>query len=443
MSLLLSFFGGAAKGFTESVEKEEERAREDAKGAITALYQNYKTVTEENRKLENTLNEDRQLFAATFGSASKDQLEAILYNRPVAEMIRKGIESGKINKDTFNLDQFVTVAKANPDMAAKTERTQQLIDLPETVQKIRAQYENQPGGLRGFIRSYGEREYTAAEQAFANRTGTTLEALRGVKRLTPQAPAGATYDMSMFGEQPSSIEDQLKKDQVAAMQAGQRFGKESQEYKAAAEKVEDTKGYIENKDKSPQQRLDRLQIEKMDSQDPEKIKKLDAQIKLLQNTIRAEKQATSIKDPEAKQKSYSYMRRSVGDYVNSRMRDNQGASWNKYVEYKTTEMPDGSIYTSKTVKQEMPLEEQQQMFDEERRLTIDAMKTNGYMTPDGKPRSETALEFINNMNLNAPATTTVKTVSRAKVEEQARVNNVTYEAAAAEARKRGYTIVNR
>lgn len=219
---LLSFFGGAAKGFVESVEKEEERAREDAKGAITALYKNYQTVTEENRKLENTLNEDRQLFEATFGKAEKDQLEAILYNRPVAEMIRKGIESGKINKDTFDLNQFVTVAKANPEMAAKTERTQQLISLPETVQKIREQYANQPGGLRGFIKSFGEKEYIAAEQAYANRTGRTLEELKGAKRLELKAPAGAEYNMGMFADKKSFTqrEDDAKNALLDAQASG-------------------------------------------------------------------------------------------------------------------------------------------------------------------------------------------------------------------------------
>lgn len=398
---LLSFFGGAAKGFTESVEKEEERAREDAKGAITALYQNYKTVTEENRKLSNTLNEDRQLFEATFGKADKDQLEAILYNRPVADMIRKGIEGGKINKDTFDLNQFVTIAKSNPDMAGKAERTQQLIDLPETVQKIKAQYESQPGGLRGFIKSFGEKEYAAAEQAFANRTGRTLEELKSAKRLELKAPAGSTYNMAMFGDKPSSVEEQLRTDQVAAMQAGQKFGKDSVEYKAAVKKVEDTKGYIENADKSPQQRLDRLQIQKMDATDPALKKELDSKITLLQNTIRAEKQATSAKDPDAQQKGYAHVKRSVDNYVNTRMREDTGASWQKYVEYKQTVMPDNTIYVSKTTKQEMPIEEQRKMFADERRLAIDALKTNGYMSPDGKASSPAAAELINNMNLNA------------------------------------------
>jgi hypothetical protein len=96
------------------------------------------------------------------------------------------------------------------------------------------------------------------------------------------------------------------------------------------------------------------------------------------------------------------MKTSVNDYVNTRMKEDKGFDWNKYVDFKTfTDPATDTTITSRTQKAGLSIEQQRELFAKERQLTAQALKANGYVLSDGTPRTPVAQQLMLNFNISA------------------------------------------
>jgi hypothetical protein len=205
---------------------------------------------------------------------------------------------------------------------------------------------------------------------------------------------------------PDSVEDMVKAANVARVQAKQKFGEGSVEYKTANETFTSLSGEIEKTDKGLDARANRLNIAVLDEQDPINKKALQSELKSVQQAIKDHKEATSTRaesaagSAPATKATLNSVQKSVAMFVDSRMRQDKGFDWAKHVDFKEIPLPDGGVYVSTTVKATLPPEKQREVFEKIRMLEADALKTNGYVVA-GAPRNDAVKEFINNKNIPA------------------------------------------
>lgn len=470
MSMVLSFLGGAAKQLTTDIEQAEENAREDAKLGFSALYKRYEENAKSNRELTSKMNEDEQWVKTNYNNATPEQVAALVGNPVALEALKKTDDPYKID-----LDNYIKIAQGNESPAVQAERIQALPSMVGKIKesmstKMEAPKNRSP--LGGLISDFGETSYDSTMGRLAKSQGMSLKDLQATSR-NQRTNTGAKFDMSTLAKAPDSVEDMVKTANVARVQAKQKFGEGSDEYKTATQAYVDISKEIDKVDKGLTARADRLGIAILDETDPAKKKSLQSELKTTQQAIKSHKEATSTSAERGddKPKKYSVISRSIDDFVNTRMKEDKGFDWKKYVDFKTfTDPASGETITSRTQKAGLDEQAQRELFAKERELTAQALTTNGYVV-NGKPRYSEVAEIMNNRNITpqsfgapapapvatpAPAPTAApaaapapaqpataqpaKVVSVAKVQEQAKANNVPYEEAAAAARKQGYTI---
>ena len=302
-------------------------------------------------------------------------------------------------------------------------------------------------------------------EKIAMATGVSESELRGFERMpaTATVPSMGSINTEVFKKEPKKIESVEEAAQMAnldRLNAERKFGKDSQEYKLADDLYKQAFAFLEKPKELLGGRKDRLIQEKIDSKDPARIKDIDTELEKIYDALKTADRLSKDKTKEEKQETYNAINTSVNAYVNTRMREDEGASWRKYVDYKVYKDPDdpSKTFISRTQKAEMPPEEQRKMFATERALAKQALISNGFASPTGVPLYDTVARIMNDRNISvgpapapdatpapAPAATpaatpAAKVVSRATVEAQAAKNKVTFEVAAEEARKQGYTI---
>ena len=257
-----------------------------------------------------------------------------------------------------------------------------------------------------FLGPSEESQRKAAEK-YAATTGVPEAELRAFQAMprTADVSSMGSLNIDVFKKapkQPSTVEDVVATAKLAQFNAERDKGKDSPEFKAATATFNMANSYLENAKESLNSRADSLRNRMIDETDPAAKKALGSELKLVEQSILGHKLATSIKDTSSdadKKKTYAQIKTSVNDFVNTRMRDEEGASWRKYVDFKTTKMEDGTTFVSRTQKAEMPLEEQKKMFAAEQNLTKQALFSNGYLTPTGAPVYNAVREIMNNMNI--------------------------------------------
>jgi len=260
----------------------------------------------------------------------------------------------------------------------------------------------------GTLRSRASaRAGSKAEEQTAKAMGVSIEQLRaasGFKR--PEIDAGAEFDFTSMQKQPQNTKEIKDKLEVDVVQAAQKFGENSPQYVEAKEKVAVVNKEINRLegvvDKNQEARAERLMLERLDTKDPARINEIDAALKDTRASILNHKKLTTLKDPKEKEATYRDMKTSVSDYVTTRMKEDKGFDWNKYVDFKTfTDPATDTTVTSRTQKAGLSIEEQRVLFAKERQLTAQALKANGYVLQDGTPRTPVAQQLMLNFNITA------------------------------------------
>ena len=258
-----------------------------------------------------------------------------------------------------------------------------------------------------FFGPSAEYQRSQGEKA-AMATGVPESELRGFERMptTANVPSMGSINTEVFKKapkQPTSVEDAYNMSQLDMMNAQRDKGVDSPEYKQAKSNRDLANTYLTSVSETLSKRADRLRTEILDvGDDAAKKKQLSDEIARVENSMKAHSLAISTKDSNNdadKKKTYNAIKTSVDDFVNTRMRDEEGASWRKYVDFKTTKMEDGTTYVSRTQKAEMPIEEQRKMFAAERTLAKQALVSNGYVSPTGVPLYNAVAEVMNNRNI--------------------------------------------
>lgn len=399
MSKLLSFLGGAGKGFLSSVEKAEANAKEEALLRVKRLTENYEKVKEENGKLTNSLKAEESWIKTYYPDATPEQVAYLQGSPDALQALKKMKDPTKIS-----LSEVINIKAANESNAVVMERIEDLPKVAEAVgSKIKAAMPAYRRGIAGIYDEFGEQAGKTAEMRYARAAGVDVQTMEALKPMQRPTQAG-TIDIAKLRDQPGSMPDLIKSLEVERYQAKQKFGEGSEQYTKLDNQVKEAQSEIVKADTKLEQRADRLNLQLLDEQDPAKRKVLQADLKSTQQAILDHKKATALPtkggDGEGGGKSTTIpkLRTSVDMYVHNRMMDDKGFDWKRYVDFKQIPLADGSVYVSPTVKVGLGIEDQRIINEKVRRLQAEALKTNGYIV-GGVPRSDAVKEFINNNNI--------------------------------------------
>jgi hypothetical protein len=320
----------------------------------------------------------------------------------------------KTNPGSIKVKDVVKIKQDNPSGLTALEQVKKLTELPVVARDT----EGEPSTIEtakseglfgiGTLRSRASaRAGSKAEEQTAKAMGVSIEQLRaasGFKR--PEIATGAEFDFTSMQKQPQNTKEIKDKLEVDVVQAAQKFGENSPQYVEAKEKVDVVNKEINRLegvvDKNQEARAERLMLERLDTKDPARIAEIDAALKDTRASILNHKKLTTLKDPKEKEATYRDMKTSVSDYVTTRMKEDKGFDWNKYVDFKTfTDPATDTTITSRTQKAGLSIEDQRVLFAKERQLTAQALKANGYVLQDGTPRTPVAQQLMLNFNITA------------------------------------------
>ena len=108
-----AFAGGFAKEAVSSIEKEEELAALRGANGTKVLYENYKTVLADNRKLENELKANIETLKAYDPNATEAELLAVATKKPVMDYVTAQIKKENFDPETFKLSNIASIANDN------------------------------------------------------------------------------------------------------------------------------------------------------------------------------------------------------------------------------------------------------------------------------------------------------------------------------------------
>ena len=406
-----SFIAGAAENLTETLKEDEKQAAAAASFGVKALKEQYDKVQADNRKLADDLSKKVKFLEQSDPTATQEQLFAAATNDVYMSAI---MEAAKNNPGSFRVADVVKIKEGNESKQTALDMIKAYTTIPEISQAARqaegGAVPEKPQGLFGIGTLRNRAASSAAskaEEQTAKAMGVSIEQLRaasGYKR--PEIKTGAEFDYTSLQKQPENTKDIKDKLEVAVIQAAQQFGENSPEYTEAKKKFDVVNKQINGLegvvDKNQEARAERLMLERLDTKDPARIAEIDASLKDTRASILNHKKLTTLKDPKEKQDTYRDMKTSVNDYVNTRMKEDKGFDWNKYVDFKTfTDPATDTTITSRTQKAGLKIEDQRVLFAKERQLTAQALKANGYVLQDGTPRTPVAQQLMLNFNITA------------------------------------------
>lgn len=464
MSKLLSFLGGAAKGFIEEVDKSEKYGRETAAARMKILAENYEKTREENSKLTNELKGVEQWVSTVYKDATPEQI-AYLQGNPVAFQALKKLE----NPTKFRLNDIISIAAGNEHKAVGAER---IAELPALTEKVSTALKSKGFFAREF-EAAESRGISTVERQFAGATGVDAQTMAAMKPMQRPSVEG-TFDMAALLEKtPSSMTEIINTNEVARFQAGQKFGKDSKEFKEADAMVKEARAEIVKAETKLEERRDRLELQRRDTKDPAAVAALTKEINGINADIKDRREATSTKSEKAGTgegaggMTLNKATKLMETYMNTDMVMNKGLKWRQFQEEKVVRDPaTGNTITIPGKKANLTPEQEKEYIEGMSAARMQGLKDLGLVSADGKPINNDVKALMTAYGLNrpagapapaqpaqaatpapatAPAAATpsaqpAKVVSRATVQAQADKNKVTFEVAAEEARKQGYTI---
>ena len=391
----LSFVGGAAKQYVTSTEQAEQDAKEMAKLSFNGLYKRYEENAESNRELTNKMKAEETYIKTMWKDATPEQINELVANPVALDAIKK-----TKNPSAVDLNNYIRVIKGNESKAAGAERAASLGPLVEKV-KAAMQPAEPAGGspLGAFYRDVGKKRTESDMEKYAKAQGLTLKEMQQSAKVT--RPAGsAAFDMGVLQEAPDSVEDMVKTANVARVQAKQKFGENSEQYKKADETYTSLNKEIEKADKSPEARVDRLMIERQDKKnDPAAVKALTTEINNLNKDILAQKKATSTGEGDTGL-TYTKARLRMEDFMNTDMITNKGLGWRKYEEVKQLkDEATGKMIEVRSKNAKLTPEQEQEYITGMRNARMQGLRELGLVTADGVPVNNEVRDLMTSYGL--------------------------------------------
>ncbi len=405
MSMFLSFLGGAARQLTTDIEKAEENAREDAKLGFSALTKRYEENAKANRELLNKMEQDEEWIKTNYQNATPEQVAALVSNPVALEALKKTDDPYKID-----LSNYVKIAQGNESPAVAAGRIKALpVFTKQVSESMNAKMEPTEGKspLGGFIKGFGQSSYDTTMERMAKSQGLSMADLQATSRMARPTTA-AKFDMAAT-EQFKSVEDIAKAAQLDRFQAEQKFGKDSDQYKAANAKFTAASNEIVRADKKLEDRRDRLEIQRQDSKgDPALIAALTKEIDGLNADIKARREATSTNRERAgtgeDKITYAKAKTRIEDYMNTDMIANKGLGWRKYVEEKVvTDPATGKTITIPGKKVGLTPEQEKEYIDGMTQARMQGLKDLGLVTEKGQAVNNEVKSLMTAYGFGRPA----------------------------------------
>jgi hypothetical protein len=217
MSKLLSFLGGAGKGFLEGVEKAETNAKEEALLRVKRLTESYEKVKEENGKLTNSLKAEERWIKTYYPDATPEQI-AFLQGSPDALQAVKKMD----NPRRISLSEVINIKAANEASSVVIDNIQNMPDVADAVgSKIKEAMPAYRRGLAGIYDEFGEQAGKSAEMRYARAMGVDVQTMEALKPMQRPAQAG-TIDMAKLVEPPEfkELKDKAQVDLLKAQDSG-------------------------------------------------------------------------------------------------------------------------------------------------------------------------------------------------------------------------------
>ena len=411
MSKLLSFVAGAAEGFSEMIDKSEKSAKEEAALRVSRLMATHKEVMESNLKLENELKAEEGWIKTYFSNATPEQIQFLQANPPALQAIKSMDNPTQLG----DLGNIIKIANANKAASVTQDQITQLpVVAAEVTSRLKEKARN-TGFFRGLADEAGERVGITTERSLARGLGTTIEQMESIKR-TARPSVEGTFDVAKTLEKtPSSMDEIIKTGEVARFQAGQKFGKNSQEYKDADATVKEAQSEIVKADTKLEERRDRLEIQRNDSKDdPIVVAALTKEINGINADIKARREATSTARERAGTGdgagtiTYAKAKTRVEDYMNTDMTTNKGLGWRKYQEPKIVKDPaTGENITIPGKKANLTPDQEKEYIEGIAAARMQGLKDLGLVTAQGRPVNAEVGQLVTAYGLNRPTQTAV------------------------------------
>ena len=287
MSLFLSFLGGAAEQFTDTLQESAKTAKAEAALKMKALTENYAEVVKNNGKLQSDLKSDVDFIKAFKPDATEDQISAIVFNRPVMEAVKKHFKDNPEAAKDFDLISFTGLTNQAGSPFTAAQRIESFLKLPKAAKEV-----DQVAEGTGFFERVAGKQRKAAETQMAAALGYSVEELRGAQGFKPVAPElGATFDMSMLGK-PKKMADLVDKAQVDLLEAKQSGNDTAiKSAQTRLELVDSVKDVMSSDTEKFNNNLARLKADSIGN-DPAKKAAADKELARIWDLERRQKEAT-------------------------------------------------------------------------------------------------------------------------------------------------------
>ena len=411
---VLGALAGFAQGLGSRVEKEREENEELVKTRLQLAAVNKKKREEEVRAIKEDLSGRYSEVMPWLEPTTDEAVKLALISSPeIAKQFAQRRRDGEaIDAATFVREKADEIRKKAPK---GFETVRKYIDsfgaAPTAMTEEQMQQAfGQKEGFMGF--NVGTKPGRAEKIASGLGVGSARELLayENMQPLSREPLADlATINTEMYGKRFDSVEEAAKQAEMDAFNAEQRFGADDPRTTKAAELAASLAERVEAPVKSLESRAQTLASQIFDEQDPQKKAAMEERLKSIYSAISAHKSAVE----GDKEKSVATIDSSVRRYVNTRMQESLGASWMKYTRPKEIQLPDGSTYTMLDRKEDMPVEEQQKMFADQRRFARQALVENGYIGPDGQPLYNSVREVMTNLGIRGSMPQTAAASSNA------------------------------
>jgi hypothetical protein len=399
---LKGFLTGIASGLSERIDEEREQTKKAIATRTSNAYKNYLAYQEQrNAVIEEAKKRDAAMLQYQDPNRPLTEPERITLMR-MPNALEVYLDAVKINPNIKPHD-IVTVSEEVKGM-----KKDDYLKVFGAIQPEQRRQIQEPTSL--FAPSAARQQKMAEEYAGAvGMTPETLEAFAQPREAPTMLPSG-TFNMEVLRKKekaPESQEEMLKEALAARTQALVKSGKDSEAYKQADLLAQQIAGDMEQPTKTLEAEADRLNLSIINKKEKgESTTAEETRLKEVQRASLAHKMATSAKTPEDNKRTASSIGSSVRTYVGTRMREQVNSSWYKYTRDKTVDLLDGTTYTFREKKEDMPVEEQRAMFAMERQFALQALKDNGFVNERGVPAYDAVREVMTNLGLRGSMPTT-------------------------------------
>jgi hypothetical protein len=391
---LLGLMTGLAKGAASRVEKQREENESLVKTRLqlAAINKKKREAEIEARKKELS---DRYSSVQPFlyEGMTEEQKLALVSNPTITkDFVERRSRGEQVDVNNY----LITVKDKIPANFKSVQEYINTISAPPTAmteEQMQGAFGRQEGILGANIGVSPGR----AERIAAGLGGGSAAELLAYEKMQPVEAEPLTgiarLNVEQYGESFDSIEDAVKKAEIRAAEAEQRFGAEDDRTIAAQNRLAFFQSKYEAPVKSLESRAQTLASQIFDEQDPEKKAAMESRLSTIYEAIKTHKDAIE----GTKQKSVATITASVEKAIQTRLEEKYGVEL--FSEPKTISLGDGEFYVARGLKSSVTPEVEQQILRDKRGFAQAALRAYGLLDDKGQPIYDSVRDVMYNYGL--------------------------------------------